>query len=567
MSDGLIFRCPGCDAEFEADLKLIGTESECPECHIRFVVPTPTPEEGMVIAGFKLKKRLGEGGMGEVWLADQVAMSRQVAVKLLSPSLVSKEDFVQRFFHEVKMSGRLDHPNIITAFDAGQVQGFFYLAMGYVDGVELSDRLKIDRVIPELEALQIAREIATALDYAWSEHRILHRDIKPSNIMLDRKGHAKLMDMGISKSFKDAGDLTMSGTIVGTPYYISPEQGRADRDIDFRADVYSLGATLYHMVTGYFAFDGETTMEIVSKHIHQPLIPPRQLNSNLSILTCALIEKMMAKKADERQASWKNVIADIDLVIAGKMPEKGPGQPDDVSPSSRTVTLNVNRTMIHNPAAAPSVPPAADTSSSGGVKIKINTSAQPERKSASTATTAAAPPASNTGVVQPEQAPPQPEQSGRPKTPLSLKNSPSSSGLASSSGIMAPPPVPKRPFPLTLIFFLLAGLLLLLAVIMALGLFKNIDRLRQVSVDGKDLAAIEQIIDDLDLKARALMAEDKKDEAIKLINGYQGPMAGESAGRRQILLKQLDHPVTRSPLPKLARPASAAAPAVVTEEE
>ena len=554
MSDGLIFRCPGCDAEFEADLKLIGTESECPECHIRFVVPTPTPEEGMVIAGFKLKKRLGEGGMGEVWLADQVAMSRQVAVKLLSPSLVSKEDFVQRFFHEVKMSGRLDHPNIITAFDAGQVQGFFYLAMGYVDGVELADRLKIDRTIPELEALQIAREIAGALEYAWNEHRILHRDIKPSNIMLDQKGHAKLMDMGISKSFKDAGDLTMSGTIVGTPYYISPEQGRADRNIDFRADVYSLGATLYHMVTGYFAFDGETTMAIVSKHIHQPLVSPRQLNPNLSILTCALIEKMMAKKAEERQASWKNVIADIDLVIAGKMPEKGPGQPEEeVSPSSRTVTLNVNRTMIHNP--------AVDTSSSGGVKIKINTSAQ-ERKTASTATAAAAAsPASHTGVVS------QPEQSGRPKTPLSLKTTPPPSGPASSSGIMAPPAVPKRPFPLTLIFSLAAGLLLLLAVVMTLGLFKSIDRLRLVSVDGKDLAAIEQIVDDLERKARALMAEGKKDEAVKLINGYQGPMTGESAGRRQILLKQLDHPVARPALPKLARPTSAASPAAVTEEE
>jgi len=508
MSNGLIFHCPGCDAEFEADLTMIGTESQCPECGARFVVPTPIAREGMEIAGFKLKSKLGEGGMGEVWLAEQMAMGRVVALKLLSPSLVGKPDFVKRFMHEIRMAGRLEHPNIITAFDAGEVQGFFYLAMAYCDGVELSDRMRIDGRIPEKEALKIVRDIALALDYAWTEHQILHRDIKPSNIMLDSKGGAKLMDMGISKSFKDTPEMTVSGTIVGTPYYISPEQGRADAHIDFHSDIYSLGATLYHMVTGQFPFDGESTMDIVAKHVNQPLKPPRQVNPALSSYVCALIEKMMAKNPLARQASWKNVVADINLVLNGKLPNSAP-----ISESIPQSPVNHERTITMTPAK---IAAAAD------IKITINTPdhlaavtplPNPEPPSAMT------PPLSPSAMTKPEP-PPRPEEKRKPvKTP--------------------PPSRPRKsswaPVLLTVAIIAMAGLCFLRVI----ACFSTIENTRLIKIDGNQLRAAEDIVAKLRSDAANLVAQKRLADAVALLIDYNGDLAAETVLKRRELAKQL----------------------------
>ncbi len=344
MTENLTFKCPGCGAEFEADLALIGSEAECPECQIRFVIPIPETCEGMEIAGYVLKRKIGQGGMGEVWLARHTALDRDVAIKILSPKLVSDTNFIQRFMHEVKIAGKLNHPNIIPAFDAGHIQGLYYMVMRYCDGIELSDRLKIDTVIPEKEALKIVRDIAEALNSAWNEAKIFHRDIKPSNIMIDKKGNARLMDMGISKCITEDVDMTIDGTMVGTPFYVSPEQAKGDKKIDFRADIYSLGATLYHMVTGQVAFDGENSVEIVTKQVTEPLLPPIQVNPGLSDEINHLIIKMMHKHPEDRQASWQNVITDIDLVLAGKHPTHGPGLSDKAIkhvPSTGALKINL----------------------------------------------------------------------------------------------------------------------------------------------------------------------------------------------------------------------------------
>ncbi|MDD3119487.1 MAG: serine/threonine-protein kinase [Victivallales bacterium] len=285
------------------------------------MVPIPETRAGMELAGFRLVRKLGEGGMGEVWLAEQLAMSRQVALKILSPKLVRDADFIRRFDHEIHIAGKLRHPNIITAYDAGHVQGLYYLAMFYVDGVELADRLKTDKIIPEKMALHLARDVADALDYAWSEFKILHRDIKPSNIMIDKNGRGMLMDMGISKSLIEDFSMTISGTVVGTPYYISPEQARGDKSVDFHSDIYSLGATLYHVLTGKTPFDGATTLVIMTKHVTDRLKPPRELNPRLSPAVNHLICNMMAKDWRERPKSWQQVVRDIDLVLAGQYPE------------------------------------------------------------------------------------------------------------------------------------------------------------------------------------------------------------------------------------------------------
>jgi len=260
------------------------------------------------------------GGMGEVWLATQTAMDRKVALKILSPALTGDENFVSRFMEEVKMSAKLEHPNIITAFDAGNENGIYYLAMSYIDGMELEVKLKVDKIVNEHEALKIIRSIAEALKYAWDKFKILHRDIKPSNIMISSDGDAKLMDMGISKSMSENRDLTMTGMIVGTPYYMSPEQARADAELDSRSDIYALGATLYHIVTGQVPYDASTAMGVLAKYMTEPFPSPQIKNPELSDVCSVLLEIMMAKKAENRQQDWASVISDIDQVLNGEFP-------------------------------------------------------------------------------------------------------------------------------------------------------------------------------------------------------------------------------------------------------
>ncbi len=314
------FTCSKCGAEIEADESIAGSVAQCPNCNSTVMIPMPGIKEGMKIAGYETVRRLGVGGMGEVWLATQTAMDRKVALKILSPALTTNTQFVDRFLKEVKNAAKLEHSNIVTAFDAGVDGIVYYLAMSYVDGVLLEDLLKVNKIIPENEALRIVRCIAEALNYAWTDFHIIHRDIKPSNIMLDSKKTPKLMDMGISKSISEEKGLTMTGMALGTPYYMSPEQARADVDIDCRSDIYSLGATLYHLVTGEVPYDGNSSVGILTKHITDPFPSPQNKNPKLSDACSALLEVMMAKSPDDRQNDWNAVIEDIDLVIAGKLP-------------------------------------------------------------------------------------------------------------------------------------------------------------------------------------------------------------------------------------------------------
>lgn len=336
-----VFNCPECKAEIEADDSWAGGTAQCPGCNKTIMIPMPGIRAGMIISGFKILERLGSGGMGEVWLAEQTAMERKVALKILSPALTNNQDFVDRFMAEVKMSAKLHHPNIVTAFDAGNENGIYYLAISYVDGAELDDRLKIDKLIPEKQALEYVRSIAEALKYAWNKFKILHRDIKPSNIMVDSDNEAKLMDMGISKSLAEDLGLTMTGVVIGTPYYMSPEQAKAEQALDFRADIYSLGATLYHLVTGQVPFDATTAMGILAKHITDPFPSPKDINPELSDECVVLLETMMAKKKEERQASWEDVVRDINLVLDGKLPATP--LPQGASTISTTISRALNK--------------------------------------------------------------------------------------------------------------------------------------------------------------------------------------------------------------------------------
>ncbi len=320
MDFEIIFNCPECGAEVSAQSSTAGQTLQCGACFKDIIIPIPGLEEGLEMGDFVLRSKLGSGGMGEVWLATQVSMRRLVALKILLPKFSDNKRFVDRFLAEAAMAGQLSHPNIITAYSAGHVGNYYYLATSYIDGMEVSTKLKIEKKLAEREALKITRDIAFALKYAWDEHKMLHRDVKPGNFMLDRKGFARLMDMGISKSLKNNPEETSVNIVMGTPDYISPEQAQAARNIDFRTDLYSLGASLYHMVTGQQPFKADTAGKVLQMHVKTPLTPPEDINPALSKECSALIQMMMAKDPKDRQSRWDYVIDDIEAVLAGRMP-------------------------------------------------------------------------------------------------------------------------------------------------------------------------------------------------------------------------------------------------------
>ena len=279
--------------------------------------------------------------MGEVWLAYQDTMDRHVTLKILSPTLTDNEKFVSRFLQEVKISAKLQHPNIVTSFYAGKEKGIYYLAMSFVDGDGLDDKLYEEEIIKEKESLQICLKVAGALKYAWNKFKIVHRDIKPANIMISREdGDVHLMDMGISKNITEDSSLTMTGMIVGTPYYMSPEQARGDIDLDCRADIYSLGSTLFHMVTGDVPYDSPNAMGILTKLISEPFPSPQARNPEISEACEKLLEKMMAKDAEDRLQTWEEVIKGIQQILHPKPPTKISEAKKQVSPKKTAEQTN-----------------------------------------------------------------------------------------------------------------------------------------------------------------------------------------------------------------------------------
>ncbi|MFH0954161.1 MAG: protein kinase, partial [Verrucomicrobiota bacterium] len=322
------FVCPHCQTKLEIEADAVGTQVQCPRCEVMVTIPKKPLGPGMTIGGFKIKKLLGRGAMGEVYLARQISMDRDVALKILPPQLIKDRDVVLNFIKEVRLQAKLEHPNIVVAHEAGEDQGVYFLAMAYV-GESLAERLDREKALPQKDALEIVHKLAGALGYAWDEHRLLHRDIKPGNIVLDQHGNPRLTDLGLSKSLRDAGATAVDEFIVGTPNYMSPEQADGGVEIDFRADMYSLGATLYHMLTGQIPFEGPNTEEILEKQAKAPLADPRDYNETVTEACVELLTLMLAKDRDNRHPSWNALIGDIERVMAGEHPSKMPLEPGE----------------------------------------------------------------------------------------------------------------------------------------------------------------------------------------------------------------------------------------------
>lgn len=274
------------------------------------------------IPGYQLLDKLGAGAMATVFKARQLSLDRVVALKVLPKKYMTDAQFVERFYEEGRVAAKLNHPNIVQAFDVGQAGDYHYFVMEYVEGHTVYDHLVKNGAYSEADALTIVIAIAEALEHAQTKG-LMHRDVKPKNIMITKGGVAKLADMGLARSVsdKDAAEAE-AGKAYGTPYYIAPEQIRGEVDIDGRADIYGLGATLYHMVTGRVPFDGPNPSAVMHKHLKHPLEPPDHVNENLSAGVGEIIEVMMAKDRAERYDTATDLLADLRAVAAGEPPSQ-----------------------------------------------------------------------------------------------------------------------------------------------------------------------------------------------------------------------------------------------------
>lgn len=282
------------------------------------------------IPGYQLHKKIGAGAMAVVYRAKQLSLDRIVAVKVLPKRLSRNPEFVERFYKEGKAAAALNHNNIVQAIDVGEAGGFHYFVMEYVEGLTVYDELADAKVYAEAEAIRIVRQLAEALLHAH-ERGIIHRDVKPKNIMLTKERVAKLADMGLARATSDReAALAEAGRAYGTPYYISPEQIRGEVTVDHRADIYSLGATFYHMVTGRVPFEGPTPQVVMQKHLKDALTPPDHLNTKLTAGCAAMIEMMMNKNVRERYPSCREIIHDLDLLARSHPPHYAQSQLDNV---------------------------------------------------------------------------------------------------------------------------------------------------------------------------------------------------------------------------------------------
>lgn len=250
---------------------------------------------------FQLIRRLHEGSMGALFEALDVSTGTHLALKVLPKSLAEDEELLARFKREVATLSVLRHPNIVSFYGSYQFLGYHCFTMELINGESLAKRLAREGRLPEAEALRIAREVALGLAYAH-EHGVIHRDIKPENILLTRDGTAKISDFGLAKTAQEDSRLTSAGMSVGTPYYISPEQALGGQNVDQRADLYGLGATLFHLLTGRVPFDHPSATQVMVMHVQHPPLDPRSLVPGISRGTAQLVLRLMSKAPKDRLA-------------------------------------------------------------------------------------------------------------------------------------------------------------------------------------------------------------------------------------------------------------------------
>ncbi|MCL2001327.1 MAG: serine/threonine protein kinase [Planctomycetes bacterium] len=270
-----------------------------------------TRARGQRIGGYEIMGKLGEGGLGVVYKARQLSMGRIVALKVLHERWISDDEFRKRFLVEARLVGRLSHSNLIQVFDVGRYKSTLYFSMEFVDGEPVDATLDRNGRMAPQTAVSIAIQVANALEYLH-QRRIVHRDVKPGNIMVTKGGIAKLGDFGFVKSSLES-VLSTEGEVLGTPDYISPEAAIGEKNLDFRSDLYSLGATLYHMLTGNPPFGGSVS-DVLDMHIKSEPTPLTALTHDLPSRLVEVVERLMKKKPTDRYQLFSEFLNDLDEI-------------------------------------------------------------------------------------------------------------------------------------------------------------------------------------------------------------------------------------------------------------
>ena len=276
------------------------------------------------IQKYEIIGKLGEGGMGTVLKARRVGDGQIVAIKILLKRLAANEEFLKRFYREAKLGLTMDHPNVIRGLEVGESNGLHFMALEFVDGEDIGDSLKKRGFFLEGQALAIILAAARGMSYA---HKLglIHRDVKPANLMLTKAGTVKVMDFGLARADQEDQHLTMSGALVGTPHYMAPEQVEGKVEIDARADMYSLGITLFHMLTGRPPFIAKNMYDILMSHVRETVPNPRDYNTNISDETATLVLWMCEKDREKRLPSMERLIVEISRAMGLSSAEQASG--------------------------------------------------------------------------------------------------------------------------------------------------------------------------------------------------------------------------------------------------
>ena len=262
---------------------------------------------------YRIVRKLGSGGMADVYLAEDEELGRRIAIKILNDRHANDESFVERFRREAKNAAGLSHPNIVSIYDRGEAEGTYYIAMEYLDGRSLKELVVARGPLPISDAIDATRQVLAALRFA---HRkgVVHRDIKPHNVMADADGRLKVTDFGIARA--GVSQMTEAGSIIGTAQYLSPEQARG-APVDQRSDLYSVGVVLYEMLTGTTPFSGESPVEIAMKHLSDPPRPPSVERSDIPPDLDMIVLRALAKDPDDRFQTAEEMDAELERVSRG----------------------------------------------------------------------------------------------------------------------------------------------------------------------------------------------------------------------------------------------------------
>lgn len=324
----IVFTCPECQTKISAKPQTAGQRRSCPRCDKAITIPRNSKSSNpRQLGSYRLLKKLGEGGMGKVYLAEDIKLQRQVALKVMLPHLATNLKNRERFLREARVAASLNHDHIVTIHQVDEDRGMPYFVMPLLQGESLHDRLQREERLPIYEVARIGKEIAEGL-HAAHQQGLVHRDIKPANVWLEEgTNRVKILDFGLAKLLSSEDQLTNTGAMIGTPSYMAPEQAQSGNFND-RCDLFSLGCLLYRISTGELPFQADGVLALLYTMAHHDPTAPRERNSNIPQSLEQLILQLMAKRPEDRPANAQVVVAQLQVIeeqASASVDLNGPG--------------------------------------------------------------------------------------------------------------------------------------------------------------------------------------------------------------------------------------------------